>query len=502
MMRINGPERWYPRSVSSVAEGAVRGAAWNVATTVVTRLAGLVGTLLITRFVAPQDLGEVAAASVCVLTAMMFTQLRYGNYLIAKNATPDEAFNANVVHIALGFVAVGVVVALRDHLGHFFGSPNMGKYVPGFALAALIERVSYIPERTLIRDLKFRPLSIARSFGELAYTAVSLAAAPFIGGMGIVVGNLARAVILTVMTMRAANWKEYGPRRPLRWSTIREMTLYCAPGAISGLCELAAYKWDNLLVSRYFGPRQHGMYNLAYNLADTPTGAVGEQVADVLFPSFAKLEPERREPALKRATGLMGLVIFPLAVGLGAISATVVSVFFDARWREVAPMLAILSVLSVARTMASPLVAFMQAQHRRRPLMILSVAKVGILLACIMVFAPYGPLWTCVGVGATFILDTFLCLLIVQVLDGVKMLSLLGAVVPVVIASAAMAAGVYGTRIGLAAVGIGPSWPSLILEVIAGSVVYVGAAFVVARPLAMDLVTQVKNVVRRRRGQE
>ena len=74
-------------AVSSVAEGAVRGAAWNVVTTVFTRFAALISTLLITRFVAPQDLGEVMAAAVCVLTAMMITQLRYGNYLIAKNAT-------------------------------------------------------------------------------------------------------------------------------------------------------------------------------------------------------------------------------------------------------------------------------------------------------------------------------------------------------------------------------------------------------------------------------
>lgn len=486
--------------MSSVAEGAVRGAAWNVATTVVTRLAGLVGTLVITHFVAPNELGEVAAASVTVLTAMMLTQIRFGNYLIAKQGTAEEAFNANVVHMALGVVAVGVVVALRNQLGQFFGSPNMGKYVPGFAATALIERASYIPERLLIRDLKFRPLSIARSFGELTYTAVSLATAPFIGGMAIVVGNIVRSVILTGMTMRAATWAEYGPRAPIRWATIKHMTLYCYPGAIAGLCELAAYKWDNLLVSRYFGPTQHGMYNLAYNLADTPTGAVGEQVADVLFPSFAKLEPERREPALRRATSLMALVIFPLAVGLAAVSWTVVRVFFDERWVEVAPMLAILSVLSVARTMASPLVAFMQAQHRQRPLMILSVGKVIILIVGIMIFAPYGPLWTCVGVGATFILDTFLCMLMVRVLDGVKMLPLLAGSIPVLIASCVMFGGVYATRLGLARIGIGPSWFSLILEVIAGGVVYVAACFIFANKLSMDLVTQIRNVIRRKRG--
>ncbi len=486
--------------MGSVAEGAVRGAAWNVATTVVTRFAGLVGTLLITRFIAPQELGEVAAASVLVATAMMIAQIRYGNYLIAKNGTPEEAFNAYVVHMITGLVAGGVIIAFRQPLATFFGSPNSAKYVPGFALAAFVERFSYIPERLLTRELKFRPLSLARSVGELTYTAVSLGLAPIMGGAAIVLGNLARYSILTVMIIRAATWKDYGRRAPLKWSTIKAMTSYSIPGALAGIAELAASRWDNLLVSRYFGPRQHGMYNLAYNLADTPTGAVGEQIGDVLFPSFAKIEPERREAALRRATALMALVIFPLGVGLGAVAPTVVQTFFDERWLEVAPMLAILSVLSITKTMAAPLVAFMQAQHRTRPLMLISFAKVIILIGAILVFAPYGPLWTCVGVGATFLIDTLLCVVVIRILDGIKMLGLLGAILPVVITSAIMGGGVYGTRLGLRSLGLGAGWLSLGLEVIAGGLVYVAAAFVVARPLAMDLVSQLMGIIKRKRG--
>jgi hypothetical protein len=65
-----------------------------------------------------------------------------------------------------------------------------------------------------------------------------------------------------------------------------------------------------------------------------------------------------------------------------------------------------------------------------------------------------------------------------------------------------MGAGVYGTRLGLRTIGLGPGWISLLLEVIAGGVVYVAAAFVVARPLAMDLVGQLKNVIQRRRAKK
>lgn len=132
--------------------------------------------------------------------------------------------------------------------------------------------------------------------------------------------------------------------------------------------------------------------------------------------------------------------------------------------------------------------------------MVLSILKVVILLVGIRIFAPYGPLWTCVGVGATFLLDTYLCLLFVRILDGIKMIPIIVGILPVCIASAIMYGGVYATRLGLLHVGLRPGTLALIIEVIAGGLVYVGAAFVVARSLAMDVVEQLLKIIRRRRA--
>ena len=63
-----------------------------------------------------------------------------------------------------------------------------------------------------------------------------------------------------------------------------------------------------------------GQYNLAYNLADVPAIQVGEQIALVLMPSMAELPPERRARALERSSALLSLIIFPLAVGLGLVA--------------------------------------------------------------------------------------------------------------------------------------------------------------------------------------
>src|SRR6185503_11117155 len=109
-----------------------------------------------------------------------------------------------------------------------------------------------------------------------------------------------------------------------------------------------------------------GMYNLAYNLADVPAIQVGEQIGDVLLPSFARMDVARRPAALVRSMMLLSLVVFPLAVGLGAVAPTLVATIFDARWRPLAPMLVLLSALSVARPLGWAVASYLQAQQLPR----------------------------------------------------------------------------------------------------------------------------------------
>ena len=69
----------------------------------VSRVVGLVGTLLIVRYPDPDDYGVVSAASVLVATANQFTTLGIGIYLIAhRDAGREAAFHATFLHLALG----------------------------------------------------------------------------------------------------------------------------------------------------------------------------------------------------------------------------------------------------------------------------------------------------------------------------------------------------------------------------------------------------------------
>jgi lipopolysaccharide exporter len=472
----------------SVAARAVSGAAWNLATGVGSRVVALVGTLILTRFIAPTEYGEITAAVVAIATAMTFTDACVGQSILARRIGPDSCFHGFVLHLLTGLVGLATVVLSAPYLGGWLDAPGMARFVPGFAGAALLERASYVPGKILLRDMRFRTVALTRGTAELVFTAVSLALAPYVHGYAIVAGNLARsAFLMVVYALRADHRKWFVPQR-LRWPVVRDLLGFGLPLSAGSIAGFAASNWDNLLVGRFFGASTLGAYRLSQSLAATPVTNVAEQLGDVLLPAFAHLDVERRRTGLLRAAAIMALVTFPLSWGLAAVAPTIVRTLFDRRWAGIAPMLMILSAMATPRPMTWALTAFLQAQQRPRAVMLLSVLNLGTMLALLATFGRLGPSWACLAVGSASLVHCSGMLYVAHVSEQVPGRRFLATVLRPVVASAFMFLVVAMARYALERLGIQPTWTSLAIEVTIGAVAYVGAACVIAQATVRDVL--------------
>src|SRR5579871_5361509 len=130
----------------ATARIAARGAAWTIASSVLSRGLGLIGTLVLIRFVSPADFGEVSAATVVVATINQLTTLGVGLYAVAnRNVTREEMFHATAIHVTLGLLAIGIVTLLGKPLAPLFDTPDLSRYVPGMAISAFTDRVGFMP---------------------------------------------------------------------------------------------------------------------------------------------------------------------------------------------------------------------------------------------------------------------------------------------------------------------------------------------------------------------
>jgi lipopolysaccharide exporter len=478
----------------SRAEKTVHGIAWAIVANLGSRGVGLIGTLLLARYLDPADYGEVMAASVVASTAQSFSNLGLGQYLVARPGADNRVlFHVTFYSAILCGGALLIGLALGPTIGPVFRVTQIMRYLPLLSVVALLDRISSVPERILQRDLRFKLVSLNNAFGDLAYTAVSLALVRRTGGMSIVWGNVARSTWRAAVIFKVSGRTGWLEPVPIRRDITRQIFGFGLRLALGNWAGFLARRWDNLLTSRYFGPAVMGAYNYAYNLANVPALQVGEQIGDVLFPSFGHLEGQKRRNAFLRSTRLLALLDFPLAVGLGAIAPTLVIVVFNAQWHTVGPMLVILSSLSLAYPLGYTAGCYLQAAGRPMLLSYLEIGKALLLLGGIVLLAPLGPLWVCVAVANAYCLHALASLWMVQRADGVPFLASLGGLLPPLAACVPLLVGVLAVRFGLHRTD--PF--GLVLEVLAGIVGYVVGAFLFARHPTRDFLHLARKFLRR-----
>ena len=478
----------------SRAQKTVRGIAWSVAANLGSRGVGLIGTLLLARYLDPGDYGEVMAASVVASTAQSFSNLGLGQYLVVRPQSDSRVlFHVTFYSTILCGGALVLGLALGPKIGPIFRVTQIMRYLPLLSAVTLLDRISSVPERLLYRDLNFKLVSLNNACGDLAYTAVSLALVTRTGGMSIVWGNVARSLLLAAVIFKVSGRAGWLEPVPISRDVTRQIFSFGMRLTLGNWAGFLARRWDNLLTSRYFGPAVMGAYNYAYNLANVPALQVGEQIGDVLLPSFGHLEGDSKRNAFLRSTGLLALLDFPLAVGLGAIAPTLVSVVFNSHWHSVGPMLVILSTLSLAYPLGYAAGCYLQAAGRPMLLSYLEIGKAVLLFGAIIALGPLGPLWVCAAVAAAYGIHAVVSLWMVQLADGVPFRSSLGGLLPPFLACVPLVIGVLAVRVGLHRqdpLGLG-------LEILAGIIGYLVGALLFARAQSRDFVALARKFLRR-----
>ena len=481
----------------TLSSRAASGAAWNVGLGVVVRVAGLLGTLALTHFIAPAQYGAVSVAAVCVVTVTRLLNLGLSAFVIANATAPALTFQAFLLQVTASAAACGVTVVFREGIASAVGVPEAARYFPGLALAGLVLQASQVPSATLVRSLRFRIVATSKALGELAFTATSVGLAPLLGATAIVAGNIARSTLVSGLLLVRSDAKEwFEPNRP-QARTLGRFLTFGLPLTGVIVTDAAASQWDNLLVGRLFGPAAVGQYALAYNLAITPASAIAEPISDVLFPSFARIAPDRRKDALLRAVALLALVSFPVAFGLAAIAARLIGAILDPQWAPVGPMMALLTGVSLMRPMGWVVDAYFQAQNRTHVILGLSVFRAVAVLGSIATLGAKGPAWACVAASLAFVTHGLLSVVTLAAVEGIPVASTVGTAGRPLLAAALMAAIVFlldglipPTRghLGLLL---------LVAEIALGGAAYATLCSLLARDTAGDLVRLARDVVSR-----
>jgi O-antigen/teichoic acid export membrane protein len=245
---------------------------------------------------------------------------------------------------------------------------------------------------------------------------------------------------------------------------------------------------DVLIISRWLGPVQLGVYVVASNFAATPLNKIAPIVNATAFPAFALIQErpsEARFYALK-AVRMMAAIAVPLFFGLSVTAPEVVDLVFGPNWVAARPVLGVLALAVTFRAILLVVPNFLQG---------IGDSRASFWCTCVgaVIFPPgfvIGCHWGIVGVAWAWLLGYPIMYaasaMIASRRGGLDTRRLLLAPVQPIAAGAIMMGAVMATRQLLP-----PTLPELgVLAILAivGATTYSCVLFVLFRGLAMEML--------------
>jgi O-antigen/teichoic acid export membrane protein len=430
--------------------------------------------ILLARLLSPSDFGLAAMALVFIGITGIFTDLSLSSALVQRDKiTEEDRSTAFWTTLGVGTLITLIGVALSPLIAGFFSTPKATPLIAATCSMVFLASLGLTQTALLTREMQFRGLELRNFFGALigAAVAIPIAFAGF-GAWAIISQAIASTAVSTLLVWRLSSWR---PRFIYSTASLAKLGSFGVKTMFSQFLGFLSLYADNVLVGRYLGSLQLGVYSVAYNVMFVPVMRVAQPVQDVVFAGFAKLQndPVRLRDAWMRGTVLISSVNAAAFLGMFVVAPDFVPVVLGEKWHAAIPVLQFLSLAGVSQSVQSLNWATMQSLGRAGTSLRLRLFSVPLTLVAFAV----GLHWGVVGVAGFYALARFIILLVSVFVTaraiGFPLRLFAKRIAGVAGHCLAMTLCVYAVRIGLVDVGVHPA-PRLFLLVLVGMVVYGG----------------------------
>ena len=327
---------------------SVKGFSWTLAAVVGGLLAQLGYTAVMTRLLEPAAFGLVASAQAVLLAGRFLSELGIGRALVeADDIGPVEQRTVFTSSMLLSVALTAGLILGAPAVGLLFDIPEAVAVTRVLALVLLFNGFGITAEYMLLRQLRFKALSVINVGTFLfAYLLVGIPAALLGAGVwSLVAAAIAKAASEALIRVWVA-------RHPMRWlldrPSMRRLYGFGAQVSVVNLVEFLSGQAPIVAIGRFRGEVALGQFNRAQYLVELPFINLSNALADVIFPTVARLKHERERvgKAYLTAIGVTGALLLPVAAGIAVAADELVLMVLGDQWGTAATLLPILALTS------------------------------------------------------------------------------------------------------------------------------------------------------------
>jgi len=382
----------------------VRGGAVTIGTQVLKFLVNTVGTIVLARLLTPEDYGLVGMVAVVTGFILLFKDLGLSAATVQKSEVSEAQISTLFwVNVALSVAVMLVTATIAPLVAWFYGQPRLLGITLGLSVGFLFGGLTVQHEALIRRQMRFSFLAAAEILSAVvALTGAIILAWNNAGYWALVGSQLIQGFLYATLIWLFCRWR---PGRPVRYSGVRSMIAFGRNVTGFGILNYFARNLDNMLIGRFWGSQQLGLYARAYQLLLLPIDQINGPITAVAVPALSRLvnEPERYRGAYLRLLDKITMLTMPLMAFMIVTSDWIVALLLGPKWAGVGRIFSLLGISGLVQPICNTTGWLFISQDRTRHLFQWGVVGSTIIILSILAGLPWGARGVAACYSVTFV---------------------------------------------------------------------------------------------------
>ena len=467
---------------------------WSAVDVVAKQGTAFAVSVALARILAPEIFGIVTVLLVFVAIANILVDAGFASALIQDPSPgPDDATTVFWINVFASLIMLLAFWVAAPGLATFFRTPELEMLTYVMAIGIVLGALGSVHNALLAKRLEFKRVSRVGFISTAVAGLAAIVAAYYGAGVwALVIQSLIASALTTATLWLISDWR---PR--FRFDVYAARRLYRFGGFVflSSVLETAYARAYAVLIGRWHGVYDLGIYGRANDMSQMPSAFMGGVVSRVLFSLFSMTvgETEAFRSRMKRAVlGIMFLHV-PIMLGLVAVAPQFVPAVFGPQWLPSVPLLQVLCVAGIFWPLHAVNLQALLGRGYSGLYFRLEVAKKVVGVTCLIAGAFFGLMGIAVGQLIAGFIALFINAFYSESQLGYGLVEQLRDSSPILAVGLAMALSVFGLGIVLSPYFEAQSLVQLGLLVGAGAFLYLAVSWAF-RLRALDEVISFSNM--------
>ena len=481
---------------SRLTDRVATGVAWSVTEKVCSMLLQMVVSIVVARLLAPEDFGVMAILTFFTAVALVVVDSGFSQILLRKEApTNDDYKSVFYFNLVVSAVLYVLFVAVSPLLAQFYNLAIIKQIAPVLFLLLPLNALGIIQNTKLSREFRFRTLSFINFIASLVAGGVAIVVAIYNGGVwALVAQRITIMAVKSVLLWLQGSWRGGGS---FSLSAVREMAPFSFRLMSTDIVSTIYNNVSQLFIGKVYLHTVLGYFNQAQKVKDLTVQSAVLSVQTVTYPALAKIKDDvdKFAESYRKVILVNIFVMAPIAAGLSVVSDPLFRVLLTDKWENTIPYFEIIALSGVFYPLAMLAYNVLKVYSNGAIIFRLELLKKGIMTVVLAITIPQSPMAIAYGLVAMTLIEFIVNFAATRLYTKLSWWRMIRTLLPSLLLTAVMYVSVWA--VGYFMKSLIVPWQLLVLQIVAGVVIYTLGAWLFSFEALKELVSVIKSVLKR-----